>query len=89
MQLPMKKYSVSFRILTVKDNSHTDLRTSHAQLLGNSSHYREEDSEDKILLQKEYITDKKVKIIEIIFQLCLPAGCECTGHQLHCLLRYE
>ena len=34
LQLPMKKYSVSIRLLTVKNNSHTDLRTSHAQLSG-------------------------------------------------------
>ena len=38
------------KLLTVKDNSHTDLRTSHAQVLGKSSQYREEDSENKISL---------------------------------------
>ena len=63
----------------MKDNSHTDLRTSHVQFLGKGSRYREEDSENKILPEKEYITGKKVKIIEIIFQFCLPAGCECRG----------
>ena len=46
----MKKYSVSIRLLTVKDNSHTDLRTSYAQFLGKGSQCREEDSENKILL---------------------------------------
>ena len=45
----MKKYSVSIRLLTVKDNSHTALRTSHAQFSGKGSQYREEDSENKIL----------------------------------------
>ena len=31
------------KLLTVKDNSHTDLRTSHSQFLGKGSQYREED----------------------------------------------
>ena len=44
-----EKYSVSVRLLTMKDNIHTDLRTSHAQLLGKGSQYREEDSKNKIL----------------------------------------
>ena len=73
----------------MKDNIHTDLGTFHAQFLRKGGQYREEDSENKILSLKEYITGKKVKIIEIIFQFCLHAGCECTGHQLHCLVRYE
>ena len=33
----------------MKDNSHTDLRASHAQFLGKGSQYREVDSENKIL----------------------------------------
>ena len=33
----------------MKDNVHTDLRTSHPQFLGKSNQYREEDSENKIL----------------------------------------
>ena len=33
-----------------KNNSHTDLRTSHAQLSEEFCQYREEDSESKILL---------------------------------------
>ena len=45
----MKKYSVSIRLLIVKDNIDTDLRTSHSQFLGKGSQYREEDSENKIL----------------------------------------
>ena len=61
------------------DNIHMDLRTSHAQFMGKGSQYREEDSQNKILSQKEYITSKKVKIIDIIFQFCLPTSCECTG----------
>ena len=63
----------------MKDNIHMDLRTSHAQFLGKGSQCREEDSENKILSQKEYITGKKVKIIDMKLQFCLPAGCECTG----------
>ena len=47
-----EKYSVSIRLLTVKDNSHTDLRTSHAQVLGKSNQYREEDSENKIVIKR-------------------------------------
>ena len=70
----MKKYFVSIRFLTVKNNSHADLRTSHAKRSEKGCQYREEDSENKILSQKEYITSEKVKIIEIIFLFCLPAG---------------
>ena len=70
---------MSIRLFTTKDKIHTDLRTFHAQFWGKGSQYREEDSENKILSQKEYITGKNVKIIEIIFQFSLPAGCECTG----------
>ena len=33
----------------MKDDSHTDLRTSHAQFLGKGSQHREEDSKNKIL----------------------------------------
>ena len=44
-----EKIFVSIRLLTVKDNSHTDLRTSHAQFLGRGSQYREKDSKNKIL----------------------------------------
>ena len=47
--LPMKKYSVSVRLLTVKNNSHTNLRTSDAQLSEKGCQYREEDYENKIL----------------------------------------
>ena len=45
----MKKYSVSIRLFTVKNNSHTDWRTSHAQLSEKGCQYREEDYENKIL----------------------------------------
>ena len=34
----------------MKDNSHMDLRTSHIQFLGKGSQYKEEHSENKILL---------------------------------------
>ena len=36
----------------MKDNIHTDLRTSHAQFLGKRSQYRYKDSENKILSKK-------------------------------------
>ena len=42
LQLPIKKSSVSVRLLTVKYNSHTDFRTSRAQ-------FRKEESGNKIL----------------------------------------
>ena len=45
-----KKYSVSIRLLTVKTNSHTYLRTSHAQLLEKGCQYTEEHYENKIML---------------------------------------
>ena len=45
----MKKYSMSVRPLTVKNNSHADMRTSHAQLLGKSCQHGEDDSKNKIL----------------------------------------
>ena len=45
----MKKYSISVRPLTMKDNSHADMRTSHAQLLGKSCQHGEDDSKNKIL----------------------------------------
>ena len=38
-----------YKAFTVKDNIHTNLRTSHAQFSGKGSQYREEDSENKIL----------------------------------------
>ena len=47
-----KIFCVYKRLLMLKDNIHTDLsqlRTSHAQFLGKDSHYREEDSGNKIL----------------------------------------
>ena len=44
-----EKYSVSTRLLTVKNNNHTDLRTFHAQLSEKGCQHREEDSENKIL----------------------------------------
>ena len=44
-----EKYSLSIRLLSIKNNSHTDLRTSHAQLLEKGCQYKEEDYENKIL----------------------------------------
>ena len=49
LQLPMKKYSMSVRLLTLKDNSHADMRTSPAQLLEKGCQHGEEDSK-KIFL---------------------------------------
>ena len=40
---------MSPRLLTVKDTSGTNLRTSHTQLSGKGSQYGKEDSENKIL----------------------------------------
>ena len=60
-------------LLTVKDNIHTDLRTPHAQVLGEGK-----TPKIKFCHKKSTITGKKVKIIEIIYQFCLPAGCDCT-----------
>ena len=78
----MKKFAVTdekiFRVLTVKSNSHADMRTSHAQLLKKGFQHGEEESKNKILSQKDYITSEKVKIIEI-FLFCLPAGYVCKG----------
>ena len=62
----------------MKVNIHTDLRTSHAQFIGTVSMERKT-TKIKFCHKKEYITDKKVEIIETIFQLCLPAGCKSTG----------
>ena len=70
----MKKYFVSIRLLTIKNNSHTDWRTSHAQLSEKGCQYREEDYKNKILSQNKYITSEKVKIIETIFLFCMSAG---------------
>ena len=70
----MKKYSVYIKLLTVKNNSHLDMRTSQAQLLEKGFQHGEEDSKNKILSKNEYITGEKVKIIEIMFLYCLPAG---------------
>ena len=49
LQLPMKKYSMSIRLLTIKNNSHADMRTSHAQLLEKGCQHGEEASKNKIL----------------------------------------
>ena len=65
---------MSVRLLTVKNNSHADMTTSHTLLLGKGCQQGEEDSKNKVLSYKEYITGEKVKTIEIIFLVCLPAG---------------
>ena len=43
-----EKYSVSIRRLTVKNNGHADMRTSHAQLLEKSFQHGEEYSKNKL-----------------------------------------
>ena len=53
-----EKYSLSIRLLTIKNNSHADLRSSHTQLSEKDCQYIEEDSENKILSQEEYIPVK-------------------------------
>ena len=51
----MKKFTVTDEIFLVykafdrKSSSHTDLRTSHAQLSGKGYQHREEDSGNKLL----------------------------------------
>ena len=49
LQLPMKKYSMSIRLFTVKSNSYEDMRTSYAQVLEKGCQHEEEDSKNKIL----------------------------------------
>ena len=43
------QYSMSIRLLTVKNNSHADMRTSHTQLLGKGCQHGKEDFKNKIL----------------------------------------
>ena len=45
----LKKYSMSVRPLTIKNNSHAGMRTSHAQLSGKSCQHRQDESKNKIL----------------------------------------
>ena len=49
LQLPMKTYSVSMRLLNVKDSSGTNLRDSHPQLSGKCHQYGKEDCENRIV----------------------------------------
>ena len=49
LQLPMKKYFMSVKLLNVKNNSHADMTTSHTQLLGKGCQHGEEDFKNKIL----------------------------------------
>ena len=43
----------------MKDNIHTDLRTSHVQFLGKGNQDREEDSENKICHKKSTLPVRK------------------------------
>ena len=63
---------MSIRLLTVKNNSHTDMGTSHAQFLEKGCQHGDKDYKNKVLSGKECITGEKVKIIEFLF--CLLAG---------------
>ena len=69
LRLPMKK---SIRLLTVENNSHADMSTSHAQFLGKGCQHGEEDSKIKFC-HKKSASPVKNQIIEIIFLFCLPA----------------
>ena len=62
------------RLFNVKDASGMNLRTSHPQLSEKAVSIERKTLEIKLYLKKEYITSEKVKIIEIIFLFCLPAG---------------
>ena len=44
-----EKISVSIKLLTVKSNSHADMRTYHAQFLEKGFQHGEEDSKNKVL----------------------------------------
>ena len=55
----MKKYSMSVRPLTVKNNSHADMRTSHEQLSAKSCQHGEDDSKIKICHKKSTLLVKK------------------------------
>ena len=77
----MKKFAVTdekifnvYKAFDRKNNSHADMRASHVQLLEKGCQLGEEDSNNTIFSSKEYITGEKVKIFEIIFLFCLPAG---------------
>ena len=49
LQLPMKKHFVFIRFLTVKNNSHADMRSSHKQVLEKGFQHGDEESTNKIL----------------------------------------
>ena len=59
LQLPMKEYSVCIRLLTVKDDSHTDLGTSHAQLLEKAVSTERKTSKIKFCHKKSTLPVKK------------------------------
>ena len=48
-----EKYAVSIRLLTIKDTSGTNMRTSHQRLSGKGCQSGEEDSARKILSYKK------------------------------------
>ena len=68
-----EKYSVSIRLLTVKNNSHADMRISRAQLWEKALSMERKSPKIKFCYKKS-TSPVKVKIIEIIFIFCLPAG---------------
>ena len=43
---------MSVRLLTVKNNSHADMRTSHAQLLEKGFQHGKEDSKKKFVIKR-------------------------------------
>ena len=52
LRSPMKKYSLSIRVLTEKNNSHMDLRTSQVHLSEKGCRYGEEDSKNRFCHKK-------------------------------------
>ena len=57
--VPHEKYSVSVRLLTVKDNIHTDLRTSHAQFWGKAVSIERKTQKIKFCHKKSTLPVKK------------------------------
>ena len=52
LQLPMKRYPMSVRLLTVKNNSHADMTTSRAQFLEKDRQHGEEDSKNNFVIKR-------------------------------------
>ena len=57
--LPMKKYSVSIKLSTIKNNSHMNLRTSHAQLSEKAASIKRKTTKIKFCHKKSTLPVKK------------------------------